>query len=89
MLRKGQVRRVRGKDVARQNRFINQLIDLVAPDDSRMASTDTLLPFITRGEVLASSLLLNRVARRRATITAPPESPVFDILFSHGVTHLE
>jgi transposase-like protein len=30
ILRKGQVRRVSGKDVARQNRFINQLFDLAA-----------------------------------------------------------
>jgi transposase-like protein len=30
ILRKGQVRRVGGKDVARQNRFINQLFDLNA-----------------------------------------------------------
>jgi IS6 family transposase len=30
ILRKGQVRRVSGKDVGRQNRFINQLFELVA-----------------------------------------------------------
>ena len=30
ILRKGQVRRVSGKDVGRQNRFINQLFDLAA-----------------------------------------------------------
>jgi transposase, IS6 family len=30
ILRKGQLRRVSGKDVGRQNRFINQLFDLAA-----------------------------------------------------------
>jgi transposase-like protein len=30
MLRKGQVRRMSGKDVPRENRFINQLFDLAA-----------------------------------------------------------
>jgi transposase, IS6 family len=30
IMRKGQVRRVSGKDVGRQNRFVNQLSDLVA-----------------------------------------------------------